>query len=104
MIYVEVKVRLIARLFPFFYQYKRSRHGWFFFKKQAKMMESKLLGRLDGLIDGWKEEYWLLTANPLTKSFDFHHIGNKPIHKDKLKIEDLGPNDNLTVHKIRNWL
>ena len=101
---VEVVVQPTARLFRHFYQPKKSQEGWYFFSKQTKLKENRLFGGLDESIEGWKPEYWVITADPQENPFDFHHHWVQPIHKDELPEDKLEPHDKAAAQKIRNWV
>ena len=101
---VEVVVRPTARLFRHFYQPKKSQEGWFFFSKQTKLKENRLFGGLDESIEGWKPEYWLITADPQENPFDFHHHWVQPIHKEEFPEEKLGAHDRTAAQMIKNWV
>ncbi len=71
--------------------------------KQTKLEENRLFGGLDDSMDSWKEEYWLITADPAKNPFDFHHHWVKPIDKDDFPLDKLYLHDRQAAEKILNW-
>ena len=63
-----------------------------------------MFGGLNKSIEGWKPEYWVITADPQENPFDFHHYWVQPIHKDEFPEDRLGAHDKAAAQKIKNWV